>query len=253
MVSVAQNFLGNFKLPNGEMPCEGTKAFPVVLDFTAANAYLVDFTQQYQQKQFTTVQCVFIDNSENSDDLDVICQTTKAVITAPPFSQGFYTLLQPSPPVFQVQSNGNLVVEIVFLNFYVPPTVWENINGVPQFDGSGNLKVTDAALDAAISNNRVNVTTAPGVVLMTDVSGTITAGGTPQLLLAADPTRKRFTITNPSAATEVLQFAFGASGNGKIDIPAGTTWDENDNEISQQAIYIVAATTGHAFTAYKGN
>lgn len=251
MVQVA-NAPASFPVVNGAIPCEGTKAFPVVLDFTAANAYLIDFTQQYAQKQFTTVQTVFIDNSENASDFDLICTTTGQTITAPPFSQGYYALLQPSPPKFQAQSAGNLVMEIIFLNFYIPPTVWENINGVPTFVG-GAMVVTDAALDASISNNRVNVTTQPGVVTMTDESGTITLGGTGQLWLAADPTRKRFTLSNPDAATEVLQFAYGAVGNGYIDIIPGATWDENDSEISQQAIYVKAATTAHAFTGYKGN
>jgi predicted secreted protein len=252
MVQVA-NPGGNFKTFNGALPCEGTKTLPYNIDFTAANAYLIDLTQQYQQQQFTTLQTIYIDNSDNLDVTEVICGTTNQLITAPPQSQGYYAILEVQPPKLQIQSNGNVIVPVQLLNFYIPPQVW-SVTGDANVV-AGKLQVADPILDATVSNNRVNVTTNPGAVTNTDNSGTIALGGTAQLLLAANPARKSWKLTNPAGATaETLQFAYGAAGNGKIDIPNGQTWAEGDDGglVSQQAIYVVAATTGHAFTAYEG-
>lgn len=244
---VAQaNPIGIFQSNNGAVPCEGTKVFPFNLDFTAVNAYLIDLTQQYQQKQFTTLQTVYIDNSNNNSILQVVCSVTGQVITAPALSQGYYAILQPSPPRLQVQTNGGVIVTIQLMNFYIPPVVW----GIPIVNSAGLPEVDVPALDAVITGGLVQVAAYAGTLnAQTDDSGTITVGGTRQTLFAANPARKRFIISNPSTATEILQFSYGA-GAGLIDIAPGATWNEADLSVSGALIQIVGATTGHAFTAY---
>lgn len=250
MVAVA-NPAGNFPVVNGALPCEGTQCFPFNLDFTGGKtAYLVDLTQQYQQKQFTTLQTVFIDNSESAVDFDFICTVTGQTITAPPFSQGYYPILQPVPPKFNVNSASGVVIQIILLNFYIPPEVWQ----IAPFTAGGIPQVDIPALDPLITAQGLQVVTFPGTTTMADHSGTITTGGTGQLLLAANANRKRFTLTNPTGATaETLQFAYANIANGYIDIPNGQTWDENNETLSQQAIYVKAATTAHAFVCYEGS
>lgn len=238
---------GNFTTTNGELPCEGTKALPFNLDFTVADAYLIDLTQQYNQKLFTSIQCVYIDNSLNPSPLQIICGTTNQVTTCPPFSQGFFELLLPTPPKLMVQTIGVLVVNIQLLNFYIPPDVWT----IGAFSNTGLPQIDIPALDAIISNGALTVASKPFTIQgVTDASSAIAAGGTPQIVIPANAARERWIVSNPSTATEVLQFSLGSAGAGKIDLLPGMIWDESGSSIVGDAVYLVAPTTGHTFSAY---
>lgn len=91
----------------------------------------------------------------------------------------------------------------------------------------------------------------PNLLTVTDKSGTIAAGGSAQVAIAANTSRKSIIIHNPSTATEILQVKFG-SGGGYIDLLAGGTLDYSSGNVPAGDIYVVAATTLHAFTAYEG-
>ena len=247
MVQIA-NPNGNFPTVNGSLPCEGTKTLPINFDFTTTNAYQVDLTSLQQQNTFTTLQTVWIDNSQNNSFLEIICGTTSQLIFAPPRSQGFYAMLLPVPFKFTVQSSGGIAVQCIFLNYYIPPQVWNvgtvSAGGLPQIDVP--------ALDAIIVNGGMNVNTSPATLTaLTDNSGTITAGGTRQSLFAANAARKRWILSNPSTATEILQFSIGTNTAGLIDLLPGQTWSEDGATVVGDQIFVVAATTGHAFTAYS--
>jgi len=249
MVAVAASN-GSYLTSNGALPCEGTKAYPFLLDFTQSNAYKIDLTQQWQQKQFVTLQTAWIDNSDNDSPLELICSTTSQRIVANPRTQGFYVLLQPTPPVLQVQSDGALVVEIILLNFYIPPTVWTdtptNAAGLPQVDVP--------ALDGVIQGGKVQVAGGPETLTaLTDASGAITAGGVPQVVFANDAARQRFIIANPDTASETLYMRFGSAAAGPIPLQPGMIWDESGSSVVGLAVYLSATTVGHAFTAYSGD
>jgi hypothetical protein len=216
-----------------------------VLDFTTTNAYLVDFTQQYTQKQFTTLQCVYIDNSQNLDELSVIVNGTNQTITAPPQSQGFYEVLATSSPKFNIETNGNLIVQVIFLNFYIPPTVYQ----IEPVNSAGLPEIDIPALDAIITGNALNVVTQPFTITgVTDNGGAVAAGGT--IAVPASATRKRWIISNPDTATETLDIRLGSNVASPIPLLPGMTWDESDSSIVGDVVYVTAATVGHAFTAY---
>jgi len=249
MVAVAASN-GSYLTSNGAVPCEGTKAYPFLLDFTAANAYKIDLTQQWQQKQFVTLQTAWVDNKDNPEPLTLICSTTSQRIVCPPLSQGFYALLQPTPPVLQVESDGALVVEIILLNFYIPPQIWldtpTNAAGLPQVDVP--------ALDGVIQSGKVQVQGDPATLTaLTDASGAIAAGGVPQQVFGNDAARTRFIIANPDTASETLYMSFGTGAAGKIPLQPGMIWDESGSTIVGLAVFVEAATVGHAFTAYSGD
>jgi hypothetical protein len=131
-------------------------------------------------------------------------------------------------------------VQIQLLNFFVPPGIWYT-TGVP---------VDDLTLAAVISNGAVNVNSTPLTVTgPTDGKGTIITGGTAQVLFAANAARKRWKLANPSTATEILQYAYALNTNSFYDLPPGTTYDEADNAVSGDEIWVKAATTAHAFVA----
>lgn len=108
----------------GSLPCEGAKALPYTMDFSATNEYDFDFTAQYQQGQFTTVQGCFIDNSLNAATLIITIDGTNQTIVVPKNSCGYYVFLTTTPPKLKITSTGNVSVYVAFINFYVPPTVW---------------------------------------------------------------------------------------------------------------------------------
>ncbi|MEY4427850.1 MAG: hypothetical protein RLZZ182_539 [Pseudomonadota bacterium] len=85
-----------------------------------------------------------------------------------------------------------------------------------------------------------------------DLSGTITTGGTSQTLAAANPGRRSIHITHSTAATEVLcvnvTSAANCTGSGTYVIAAGGFLCLNTKEL----VTVVAATTGHKFTAKEG-
>lgn len=89
----------------------------------------------------------------------------------------------------------------------------------------------------------------------TDLSGTITTGGSAQQLVGANSARRYIRITNPSAATESLWIndkggTAAVNGGASWELGAGKTWEPNPPPIN--AVSIVAATTGHAFEAAEG-
>jgi hypothetical protein len=81
-----------------------------------------------------------------------------------------------------------------------------------------------------------------------NVNGTITAGGTAQLLLAANNSRKGFEIQNLSSADLWLNFGGTAAVNSGFKLPANSTYTPPSNFISTAAISIFGATTGQQFS-----
>lgn len=232
-------------VPTGNVPsCGiGRKALHVRIDFSLGDTYTLDLTAVQNSGQFDAVQTLYIDNSQSSTQLDIVTGVTLQTVSIPAGGQAYIPMLQPNPPLFQFNPHGgSAIIHIFCLNFFVPPAVWY-VNGTP---------IMDLTLESVISNGAVNTTTKPLTVTgSVDASATIATGGTRQVLFAANSARKRFTICNPSSATEVLQFSYVLNTAGLIDIPPGTTWNEADFSVSGEEIWIVAATTAHAFTAYS--
>lgn len=84
----------------------------------------------------------------------------------------------------------------------------------------------------------------------TDISGTITAGGTAQALAAANATRKRLTIQNISAGNLGVNQIGGTAAIGTAGtqtLAAGATMEV----LTNRAISIIGATTAQAFTAIE--
>ena len=90
----------------------------------------------------------------------------------------------------------------------------------------------------------------------TDRSGTIAAGGTSQVLAAANTARVKLFVQNPASATEGLWINFGIAaviGQPSIEIPPGSSFSMSPLDIELESVNIIAATTGHSFTAKEGS
>lgn len=113
---------------NGTVPCEGPKSFSFELDFTVATEYDFDFTNEYQRQQFTTLQCAYVDNSQNTSPLTITMNGTSQTIVCPKNACGFFPLLATMPPRGKVETAGAVArVYVGFLNYYIPPTVWSTL------------------------------------------------------------------------------------------------------------------------------
>lgn len=220
----------------------GRKTIAVPIDFSVGSSFLLDLSQVQSQGSIDSIQTLYIDlRTVTTGNLQITMGLTNQVVELLAGAQAYIPILQGNPPIMQFAiSTGTPKILVQLMNFFVPPCVWYTA-GTP---------VTDLTLAAIIQNGGANVNANPVTVTgPTDASGTITLGGTAQLLFALNAARKRFVICNPSTATEILQFAYGNTGH-YISLPPGMTWVEADFSVSGDAIYVVGATTGHAFTAY---
>lgn len=83
-----------------------------------------------------------------------------------------------------------------------------------------------------------------------DRSGTITAGGTSQVLVARNLSRGAVLVVNPTTASEVLCVSTNptaTTGQGSVCLSAGGSVMLRTTD----AIAVIAATTAHVYTAYE--
>ena len=107
------------------------------------------------------------------------------------------------------------------------------------------------------TNSIGSLTTNPVAVTPTDRGGTIATGGTAQSIMALNTSRKGCWIQNPVNATEDL---YGSTTSvsptttagtpDDFDLGPGMSWSCAQNgQVIQAAVYVIAATTGHAIIA----
>jgi hypothetical protein len=247
-------------ISHGEKSGYGVTA---VCDFSASGipdtGYAIDTTVYTNRAQMKTVQTVFIDNSQNNGYVDVKNPVFGQSFSLPPGFQGYFPILAPalSGAKFSVTSTGNQLANIIFLNTLMPLASWAATVTPPS---AGNPQtVADPILDATVSANRVNATSIEAQATATDVSGTITAGGTAQLLIPQNNARRKFSIINIDSTLtgEALWWGFtsgitpGAPGAYPLAAAASIAYPGGAYEgNASNAIYIVAATTGHKFSAF---
>lgn len=114
-------------------------------------------------------------------------------------------------------------------------------------DASGNMPVVGV------------ITAVPATGTYTSKNASITLGGTAQVLIAANTSRKKVYIQNPCTATgegiaavESIYISFtgsaGVNNGTSIEILACGSY-ETEGVVSTQAISVNAATTGHKIVA----
>lgn len=117
-------------------------------------------------------------------------------------------------------------------------------------DVAGLSLTTAGALRVTGGGTGGGFTIAGNPVTETNRSGTITAGGVAQTLMAANAARGGFIIQNVS--TGDLWFSSvgtAAASQPSIWLPAGSYYEPPETGVPITAISIFGATTGQAFTA----
>lgn len=119
--------------------------------------------------------------------------------------------------------------------------------------GTGTLAgVAGSPVSGSSSGGGAPVTITPQVVATTDISSTISAGGTAQTAITSNSSRKGWCIQNPPGATEVLDVRV----NGTASLVTGTVLSPGAQACNSpgltdpSAISVYATTTGHIYNGW---
>lgn len=126
-----------------------------------------------------------------------------------------------------------------------------DVNGVL----STVFDATTSALRTTGAGGGPSTTVGPSVVSLTNRSGTITAGGTAQNAAAANTSRKYLLVRAPMTNTEPLWFSLvgtATTASPSIRLDPGDTFVMEGVTVASNAVSVIAATTGTAFTCWEG-
>ncbi len=217
---------------NAQLPKEGPKTIPVLVDLRTATSVLVDLTQQQMTAKISYIQTVFVDNSLNTASVSITADTTGQILRVPAGTQAYLPILAPIPPRFTIATAGAVIVPIQFLNIPMPfGAIGAGTGGTIYpflFNGAGALQVADALLDALIANGALSINqglmrTSPLTRLRINVAS---AGSTALVAAVAGQTTRVHRLTLSVAAANVVQirdgatvletFNFAANGGGVV-------------------------------------
>lgn len=80
-----------------------------------------------------------------------------------------------------------------------------------------------------------------------DRSGTIATGGTAQVLMSANSSRRGFTLQNNSSGILYINITNGIASSSSLQISVGSLYESPENGCTGFAVSIFGATTGQAF------
>jgi|HubBroStandDraft_5_1064220.scaffolds.fasta_scaffold02065_4 hypothetical protein len=124
-ISVNSDQLSTLSVQGLQVPKEGSKAIPVIFDFTATNQYTLNLQNIQQRNFFTLLQAMWIDNSLNTAELSISFPNTQQTITIPPGAEGYVNVICMNPAQITFTSSGNVYgVEVHLLNYPVTNAVW---------------------------------------------------------------------------------------------------------------------------------
>lgn len=131
----------------------------------------------------------------------------------------------------------------------MPDVVTQNDASDPPvaFDVAGDARGASGFYQAVISEG------AKGA--MVNLSGTIAAGGTAQDIYTATETIQYIFVGNPLDETESLYVDFGRNADddgSSYELEPGDHLEFSGSWIPTGTISVMAATTGHAYTAKRG-
>jgi len=241
----------------------GPKALVQNYDFGATGiptiGYQTLLQTLIQQGNFQGVQTLFIDNTANNGPVQISSPAFGQLISLPAGYQGYFPILASSGSgnSFYIISNGTGIANVSYLNVQMPFGLWAGLVAPPS--AGAPLAVSDSILDATVIAGRQQVQAINAPCVFTDVSGSIAVANTSQLLLPANAARRGFRVQNidytnngegiwinDSGSNAVVGGAgsFGAAAAASSSYPGGSY-----DSASTDAVYIIATTAGHLFTA----
>jgi hypothetical protein len=132
-------------------PAQGPKSVTRTIDFSVfgTSPKTENLVESQFLGKFDFIQSIYVDNSTNPAPLSVTCFLTEQTLTWPAFSQGFQTLLSPrNGPVFKIETNGSVAVNLIYLSMMVPSNIWFPLSG-------GSLGIDYSANKPALGGNLI--------------------------------------------------------------------------------------------------
>lgn len=126
-LAIDTNKLRFLNTQNRVVPCEGPRAVPVLLDFTAATGgptYSIDLQNMEALKRISNVQAMYIDNSQGAAPLVITIPSTGQVISIAPGHQAYKNVLCPNPAALVFSSQNQIIQTVHLLNFPVIDSDW---------------------------------------------------------------------------------------------------------------------------------
>jgi hypothetical protein len=139
---------------------------------------------------------------------------------------------------------------------------WAELVVVAGDDGGNTVGIAQGGNEATVAD--ANPDQAAYAVVVREVrqgnfvdhSAVIAAGGTAQNALGANWARRALILENPKTATEDLWHSFvgaaGVAAQGSRCLSPGDSFEVDGLFVSEQALSVIAATTGHVFTCWEG-
>lgn len=137
------------KMSLGAVPKEGPLVVPNFVDFTAFTTYQLDLTYQQQGGRISMIQTLYVDNSNATVPLFITVATSGQTIKIPANSQAYVPLTVTNKLAVSLTSSANLVIPVFVINVAMNATIWST-NNPPATNGSGQLLVSDPALEAGV-------------------------------------------------------------------------------------------------------
>ena len=156
MANITTGQMNPVELPGNALPQQGPRGIRVPLDFSGAAALSFDLQQVKALAKMTQLQTIFFDNP-NDEVIFLDFGNSFQSLALPGNSQGYLRVLAVNPPhVVARSSTMGSSAYIVLMNYPVNNQVWSRSANF-KFDGSGNLLVSDAALESALSGTNLQV------------------------------------------------------------------------------------------------
>lgn len=146
-MNATQNMLMQ-AVSNAKLPAEGPRVIPWRPDFATADTVELDLSYAVNStKQISFIQCAYVDNSANTNPVEITDLNTQQSVSVPGGYQGIVPLLSPNPPRYSATSvSPGPVVDIFFLNIPLPPAQWPATGNAFAFSTGGALEVEDVNL-----------------------------------------------------------------------------------------------------------
>lgn len=241
-VSLDQEASSYFAVQGLQVPKEGPRAIPLLLNFGLTTQFTLNLQNVISRGFISMVQALWIDNSQNSEQIQINFPNTQQTIRLEAGEQGYVNCLCPNPAQLSFSSiSGDNGIVIHLLNYPVTNAVWQttpSANTVNQ-----NVTYSAGILGPALVANETLADSATDTVsdVVTGAPGYYVAGISVQLTSDATLTAGtdlQITLTDSSSgAVAVLNLSPGSGLFGAI---LGFFWN---NKVSDSTLTITFSTS----------
>lgn len=216
-----------FPTYNGYAPKEGTKALPVVFDFSVFGEITFDLLNENTQGIIQFVQSVWVDNTDNPNPLELIFGITQQRIVVPANAHGMWPVITCDQTHITMKSTVDPLArgQVILMNVPMPYT-----QGGPVVV---NVDMADSAIPVLPS------------AIDAGLAGTVELTETPDLILPYKATRKALMFSASENNISAIHVTIG--GVTLVRLMPGQNW-QSDAWVPSDAITAKAASGTASFT-----